>query len=116
MRQPDEMLVMVRVADRGGFTAAAEEVGLTPSAVAKLVQRLELRLGVRLLNRTTRRVTLTAEGERYVGRARKILADIDECEAMSWRRDRRRAARSGSLARRVSALPRSSGLCRASAS
>lgn len=81
MRQPDEMLVMVRVADRGGFTAAAEEVGLTPSAVAKLVQRLELRLGVRLLNRTTRRVTLTAEGERYVGRARKILADIDECEA-----------------------------------
>jgi DNA-binding transcriptional LysR family regulator len=81
MRQPDEMLVMVRVADRGGFTAAAEDVGLTPSAVAKLVQRLELRLGVRLLNRTTRRVTLTTEGERYVGRARKILADIDECEA-----------------------------------
>lgn len=81
MRQPDEMLVMVRVADRGGFTAAAEDVGLTPSAVAKLVQRLEVRLGVRLLNRTTRRVTLTAEGERYVARARKILADIDECEA-----------------------------------
>jgi DNA-binding transcriptional LysR family regulator len=81
MRQPDEMLVMVRVADRGGFTAAAEDVGLTPSAVAKLVSRLEQRLGVRLLNRTTRRVTLTAEGERYVGRARKILADIDECEA-----------------------------------
>jgi DNA-binding transcriptional LysR family regulator len=81
MRQPDEMLVMVRVADRGGFTAAAEDVGLTPSAVAKLVQRLETRLGARLLNRTTRRVTLTAEGERYVGRARKILADIDECEA-----------------------------------
>ncbi len=81
MRQPDEMLVMVRVADRGGFTAAAEDVGLTPSAVAKLVQRLELRLGVRLLNRTTRRVTLTAEGERYVARSRKILADIDECEA-----------------------------------
>jgi DNA-binding transcriptional LysR family regulator len=81
MRQPDEMLVIVRVADRGGFTAAAEDVGLTPSAVAKLVQRLETRLGARLLNRTTRRVTLTAEGERYVGRARKILADIDECEA-----------------------------------
>ena len=81
MRQPDEMLVMVRVADRGGFTAAAEDVGLTPSAVAKLVQRLETRLGVRLLNRTTRRVTLTAEGERYVGRARKIIADIEEFEA-----------------------------------
>jgi len=81
MRQPDEMLVMVRVANRGGFTAAAADVGLTPSAVAKLVSRLEQRLGVRLLNRTTRRVTLTAEGERYVERARKILSDIDECEA-----------------------------------
>lgn len=80
MRQPDEMMVMVRVADRGGFTAAAEEVGLTPSAVAKLVSRLETRLGVRLLNRTTRRVTLTAEGERYVSQARKILAEIEEFE------------------------------------
>ena len=71
---------MARVAERGGFTAAAEDVGLTPSAVAKLVSRLEQRLGVRLLNRTTRRVTLTAEGERYVARARQILADIEDCE------------------------------------
>jgi DNA-binding transcriptional LysR family regulator len=81
MRQPDEMLVMVRVAERGGFTAAAEDVGLTPSAVAKLVSRLEHRLGVRLLSRTTRRMTLTAEGERYVARARQIILDIEECEA-----------------------------------
>ena len=81
MRQPDEMLVMVRVAERGGFTAAAEDVGLTPSAVAKLISRLEHRLGVRLLNRTTRRMTLTAEGQRYVTRARQIILDIEECEA-----------------------------------
>ena len=72
---------MVRVAERGGFTAAADAVGLTPSAVAKLITRLEQRLGVRLLNRTTRRVTLTDEGERYVGQARRILADIEACEA-----------------------------------
>ncbi len=80
MRQSEEMFVIVRVAERGGFTAAAEDVGLTPSAVAKLVSRLEVRLGARLLNRTTRRVTLTAEGERYVARAKQILADIEDCE------------------------------------
>src|SRR5262245_1942075 len=80
MRYVDDMAVMVRVAERGGFTAAAEDVDLTPSAVAKLVGRLEQRLGVLLLNRTTRRVTLTAEGERYVARARAILAEIREFE------------------------------------
>lgn len=81
MRQSEEMYAMVRVAERGGFTAAAEDIGLTPSAVAKVVARLEQRLGVRLLNRTTRRATLTAEGERYVARARQILAAIEDCEA-----------------------------------
>jgi DNA-binding transcriptional LysR family regulator len=81
MRHAEDMAVMIRVADRGGFTAAAADVGLTPSAVAKLITRLEHRLGVRLLNRTTRRVTLTAEGERYVSEARRILADIDAFEA-----------------------------------
>jgi DNA-binding transcriptional LysR family regulator len=75
------MTVMLRVAERGGFTAAAEDVGLTPSAVAKVVGRLEQRLGVRLLNRTTRRVTLTSEGERYVEHGRRILADIEGFEA-----------------------------------
>jgi DNA-binding transcriptional LysR family regulator len=75
------MAVMIRVAERGGFTAAADDVGLTPSAIAKLIGRLEQRLGVRLLNRTTRRVTLTAEGERYVVQARRILADIEAFEA-----------------------------------
>lgn len=80
MRYTDDMAVMIRVAERRGFTAAAGDVGLTASAVAKLVARLEHRLGVRLLNRTTRRVTLTAEGERYVARAREILADISQFE------------------------------------
>jgi DNA-binding transcriptional LysR family regulator len=81
MRHAEDMAVMLRVADRGGFTAAAEDVGLTPSAVAKLITRLEHRLGVRLLNRTTRRVTLTTEGERYVSEARRILGDIEAFEA-----------------------------------
>jgi DNA-binding transcriptional LysR family regulator len=67
--------------DRGSFSAAAGEMGLTPSAVSKLVSRLEDRLGVRLLVRTTRKLALTPEGEIYLGRARHILADIDDAEA-----------------------------------
>jgi DNA-binding transcriptional LysR family regulator len=81
MDQAAEMRVFVSAIDRGSFSAAAEELELTPSAVSKLVTRLENRLGVRLLNRTTRRLALTTEGEVYAGRARRILADIDDAEA-----------------------------------
>jgi DNA-binding transcriptional LysR family regulator len=75
-----EMRVFSRVVDRGSFSAAAEELGLTPSAVSKLVSRLEDRLGVRLLHRTTRRLALTPEGEAYHLRARDILAAIEDAE------------------------------------
>lgn len=71
----------VRVVERGGFAAASRGLGITPSAVAKLITRLEDRLGVRLLHRTTRRVALTPEGETYHLRARDILAAIDDAEA-----------------------------------
>jgi DNA-binding transcriptional LysR family regulator len=63
------------------FSAAAQDLGLTPSAVSKLITRLEDRLGARLLHRTTRRLSLTSEGEHYFARARKILADITEADA-----------------------------------
>ncbi len=76
-----EMLAFVRVVERGSFTAAASALGLTPSAVSKLVSRLEGRMGVRLLHRTTRRLALTSEGDLYFSRARQILADIEEVEA-----------------------------------
>ena len=76
-----DMRVFVRTVDRGSFSAAASDLGLTPSAISKLVTRLEDRLGVRLLSRTTRRLALTPEGEIYVVRARQILADIDDAEA-----------------------------------
>ena len=82
-----EMLAFVRVVERRSFSAAASILGLTPSAVSKLVGRLEDRLGVRLLHRTTRRLALTAEGDVYFARARQILVDAEELEAevTRWR-------------------------------
>lgn len=78
---PHEMGVFQRVIERGSFAAAAEDIGLSPSAVSKLVSRLELRLGVRLINRTTRRLALTHEGEIYLERARDILRAIESAES-----------------------------------
>ena len=78
---PHEMQILVTAVDAGGFTAAAERLGLSPSAISKIVSRLEGRLGVRLLNRTTRRIDLTPEGQVYVERARQILADIEDVES-----------------------------------
>ena len=75
-----DMRAFVRVVEHQSFSAAAVVLGLTPSAVSKLVSRLEERLGVRLLHRTTRRLALTSEGEVYFARARHILSDIDEVE------------------------------------
>jgi DNA-binding transcriptional LysR family regulator len=77
----DEMSIFQRVIERGSFAGAAEDTGLSPSAVSKLVTRLELRLGVRLINRTTRRLALTAEGEIYLKRSRDILRAIESAEA-----------------------------------
>lgn len=85
MARPDvnrfgEMDVFVRVVETGGFTAAAQQCGMTPSAVSKLVARLEDRLGARLFNRSTRRQQLTAEGAAFYERSLRILADLDEAE------------------------------------
>ncbi|WP_426438769.1 LysR family transcriptional regulator [Bradyrhizobium genosp. P] len=75
-----EMDVFVRVVDLGGFTSAAKSLRLTPSGVSKLVSRLETRLGTRLVNRTTRKLQLTEEGQAFYQRALRILADIEEAE------------------------------------
>ena len=72
--------VFVHVADTKSFTIAAEQVGLSRSAVGKSVTRLEDRLGVRLLQRTTRSVSLTSEGTAFNERCVRILADLDEAE------------------------------------
>jgi DNA-binding transcriptional LysR family regulator len=75
-----EMEVFVRVVELGGFTAAAQSFRLTPSGVSKLVSRMEARLGARLVNRSTRKLQLTAEGEAFYQRAVRILAEIEEAE------------------------------------
>lgn len=80
MDRSGQMAAFVRSVELGGFSAAARELGLTPSALSKLVTRLEGRLGVRLINRSTRRLHLTPEGEAFFERSRRILWDIDEAE------------------------------------
>jgi DNA-binding transcriptional LysR family regulator len=75
-----EMEVFVRVVDLGGFSAAARALRMTPSAVSKLIARLETRLGARLVNRSTRKLQLTPEGSAFHDRAVRVLADLDEAE------------------------------------
>lgn len=76
-----EMEIFVRVVEEGSFSAAATALGLTKSAVSKRVAALEDRLGARLLNRTTRRLSVTDAGAAFHGRAARILAEAEEAEA-----------------------------------
>ncbi|MGJ4927205.1 LysR family transcriptional regulator [Bradyrhizobium sp. HKCCYLS2038] len=75
-----DLEVFCAVADSGSFSAAGRGLGLTPSAVSRTLDRIEIRLGARLLLRSTRALTLTAEGQSYLAAARRILADLDEAE------------------------------------
>jgi DNA-binding transcriptional LysR family regulator len=75
-----EMEVFVRVVGQGGFSSAARLCRMTPSAVSKLIARLEARLGTRLVNRSTRRFQLTPEGCAFYERATRILADMEDAE------------------------------------
>jgi DNA-binding transcriptional LysR family regulator len=80
MDRIDAMAAFVAVADLQGFAPAARKLGLSPSNVTRLIAALEDRLGARLLQRTTRSVALTDVGARYLERARRILADVEEAE------------------------------------
>jgi DNA-binding transcriptional LysR family regulator len=74
------MKAFVAVADARGFAPAAQRLGVSPSVVTRLVARLESQLGIRLLQRTTRSVTLTDAGTRYLERARRVLSELEEAE------------------------------------
>src|ERR1700737_889121 len=80
MDRIDAMQAFVAVADLQGFAPAARNPGLSPSGVARVIAAREDRLGARLLQRTTRSVTLTDVGSRYLERIRRILADVEEAE------------------------------------
>lgn len=75
-----EMEIFATAIEQGSFSAAARLLGLSPSAVSRAVSAIEARLGVRLLLRSTRALTLTAEGEAYLRAARRILSDLRDAE------------------------------------
>ncbi len=77
-----EMEAFAKVVDSGGFTDAAKKMGLSKSAISKHVSSLEARLGARLLNRTTRRVSPTEIGLAYYDKAKQVLVDAIEADAM----------------------------------
>ncbi len=77
-----EMEAFATVVDQGGFTDAAKKMGISKSAVSKHVSSLEARLGARLLNRTTRRVSPTEIGLAYYDRARRVLNDAGEADSL----------------------------------
>lgn len=75
------LAVVVEVADHGSFASAARSLGVSASAVGKSIARLEERVGAQLFQRTSRRLRLTPEGERFVERCRRILAEVTAAEA-----------------------------------
>ena len=80
MEHLSDIAVFVRVVEAGSFTAAAEQLGLSQSAVSKCVTRLETHLGTRLLNRSTRKFSLTEAGSALHARGRRALDELEEAE------------------------------------
>lgn len=82
MNTDSELAFFCLLVKQGSLASTARELNLTPPAVTRRLSQLEERLGVRLLNRTTRRISLTSEGEVYFANAQRILSDIDEMERL----------------------------------
>ena len=89
-----QFVAFAQTARRGSFAAAARDLGQAPSTLAKSVARLELQLGVKLFHRTTRQVSLTADGERLYRRCERVLAEVEDLQAEAAGT---RAAPSGTL-------------------
>ena len=82
MDQISDLSFFVRLVKQGNLSALARELGVTPPAISTRLAQLERRLGVRLLNRTTRRLSLTQEGELYLEKGSSLLAELDELDAL----------------------------------
>lgn len=80
MDRTTSMATFVRVVDSGGFASAERALGMSPSTVAEHIHALEERLGVRSLNRSTRKISLTEVGGPYDERSKKILADLEDAD------------------------------------
>lgn len=78
----NDLRVFTRVAELGSFTQAAEQLGLAKSRVSTVVRQLEARVGARLLQRTTRHVRLTTDGEQFLDRCGQLIADAEQLQAM----------------------------------
>lgn len=83
MIHADQLILFARAVDEGSFSAAARALDLTPSAVSKQVRRLEDRLGVRLLTRSTRHLRLTPEGHAIYARCRGVAHAVEEAESLA---------------------------------
>ena len=109
MGQLEDMRIFVRVVEAGGVGKAADQLGLAKSGVSRSLVSLENRLGVQLLNRTTRRISLSGVGREYYQAAVKLLGDISELDALAANAE---TSLQGQL--RL-AVPLSFGLCHLSA-
>ncbi len=76
----DDLLLFITVVERGSFTHAARQLGVATSVISRTVKKLETKLGVSLLTRTTRQLSLTPEGERYFQRVKKVLQEMSAAE------------------------------------
>ena len=83
MKKYDDLLVFVTVVDRQSFIGAARQLGLPPGTVSRKVQELETRLGIMLLNRTTRRLSVTEVGREVYDAASRGFAAIEEAESLA---------------------------------
>ena len=83
MGQLEDMNIFIRIIETGGISRAADQLGLAKSAVSRRLVDLETRLGVRLLNRTTRKSSLTEIGQSYYNRAIKVVDDVAELNSIT---------------------------------
>ena len=86
----EELTIFVAVVESGSFSRAAEQLGQANSAISRSVEKLEMKLGVSLLNRTTRQLSLTEEGERYFRRVQSVLQEMAAAETELWKAAARR--------------------------
>lgn len=96
----EEIAIFVAVVESGSFSRAAEQLGQANSAVSRAVKKLESKLGVSLLNRTTRQLSLTEEGERYFRRMQVVLQEMPLPKMNFWRVVRRQEDYYGLMPRR----------------